>query len=133
MEVDVTDIGEESFGSKGALFAGIMVRHTSDDSKYEFTISVDRDYGSPDISISHQNISNPLGTAIKNWKMPPNWGEIYHIRVDAIGDQLSLYVNGYLVYSVTDSEISSGGEIGFFGGRDGEKQYLFDNLVVYAP
>lgn len=132
VEVDVTDISKESFGSKGDFFAGITVRHTSDDSKYEFTISVNQNYGSGSISIIHQNISNPIGTTIKNWKLPPNWDGTFHIRADAIGDQLSLYVNGYLVYSVKDSEISSGGDIGFFGGRAGAKQYLFDNLVVYA-
>lgn len=131
VEVDVTTIGKESY-NKG-LWAGIYVRHTSDDSSYWLTIQRDSDNGTASIVALHQGSGPDIATIKKNWKWPKSWGETYHIRVDCIGDQISLYVNGYLVERAIDSTISSGGEIGFFGGREtGAKQYLFDNLVVYA-
>ena len=134
VEVDASRIlGEDA--SKD-FWAGIFVRHASDDSDgYLFEIHNDKGIGVAYISYVHQGLSRLIdGTINKHWKWPPRWGEPYHIRIDCIGDQISLYVNGYLIESVTDSSVSSGGEVGFFGGHDEyeERQYLFDNLVVYA-
>lgn len=117
------------------FWAGIFVRHASDDSSgYIFVIQSDKGIGVAYIHSIHQGLSHDISTINKHWKWPSNWSEPYHIRVDCIGDQISLYVNGYLIESATDSSVSSGGEVGFFGGRDDyeERQYLFDNLVVYA-
>jgi hypothetical protein len=132
VEMDASRILDEDTSKD--FWAGIYVRHTSDGYGYLFEIHNDKGIGVVSMNYIYQGKSHSIGTIEKHWKWPPNWGETYHIRIDAIGDQLSLYVNGYLVESATDSSISSGGEIGFFGGRDeyGERQYLFDNLVVYA-
>lgn len=134
VEVDASRIPGEDISKD--FWAGIFVRHASDDSSgYLFEIHNDKGIGVAYISYVHEGLSRLIdGTINKHWKWPPSWGEPYHIRVDCIGDQISLYVNGYLVESAIDSSVSSGGEVGFFGGHDKyeERQYLFDNLVVYA-
>lgn len=57
-----------------------------------------------------------------------------HIRADCIGDQLTLYANGTLLGSATDSTYGSG-DVGLEAGTFdvGGTEILFDNFVVYAP
>ncbi|MGH2606539.1 MAG: hypothetical protein ACRDG5_08090 [Anaerolineales bacterium] len=57
-----------------------------------------------------------------------------HIRADCVGDELTLYANGTLLGSASDSAYSSGDvglEAGTFDVPGTEIQ--FDNFVVYAP
>jgi hypothetical protein len=57
-----------------------------------------------------------------------------HIRADCVGSELSLYVNGILLTTVTDSDFSSG-DVGLMAGTydtPGTDIY-FDNFVVYDP
>jgi hypothetical protein len=60
--------------------------------------------------------------------------ETNKIRFDCIGNTLSLYVNGQLLTSVTDDELTSG-DIGFIVGTYDEAgaKFGFDNLVVSKP
>lgn len=131
VEVDVTAIGR----SGGDLYAGIYCRNQSDGSGYSFTVGGDGTYGVATIGAFQQDTGTSIGTIQKKWEWPAGWPETYHIRMDCIGNQLSLYVNGYLVETATDAVIPSGGEVGFFGGRKTgtTMEYLFDNLVVYQP
>jgi len=131
VEVDVTAIGR----SGGDLYAGIYCRNQSDGSGYSFTVGGDGTYGVATIGAFQQDTGTSIGTIQKKWEWPAGWPETYHIRMDCIGNQLSFYVNGYLVETATDAVIPSGGEVGFFGGRmtGTTMEYLFDNLVVYQP
>ena len=56
------------------------------------------------------------------------------IRFDCIGNELTLYVNGELLTSVTDDTLTSG-DIGFVVGTydEGGAKFGFDNLVVSKP
>jgi hypothetical protein len=57
-----------------------------------------------------------------------------HLRVDAVGSQISLYINGELVQRVVDNRYSQGTiavEAGTFG--PGQTRVAFDNLVVRQP
>jgi len=56
------------------------------------------------------------------------------LRADCIGDTFTLYVNGKLVASATDSSFT-GGDVGFIVGTFDvpSTEIAFDNLTVYAP
>jgi hypothetical protein len=56
-------------------------------------------------------------------------------RVEAVGETITVYLNGDLLTSVEDSEIAEG-RIGFLGGggtRTSPNQVAFDNLKLYVP
>lgn len=57
-----------------------------------------------------------------------------HIRLDCVGDTLTLYANGQILGQVTDSTITSG-LVGLYAGtyEVGGTDILFDNFVVHAP
>jgi len=57
-----------------------------------------------------------------------------HIRADCVGDELTLYANGTLLGSASDSAYSSG-DVGLEAGTFDVPgtEILFDNFVVYAP
>jgi hypothetical protein len=57
-----------------------------------------------------------------------------HLRADCIGDALSLYANGELVHSVSDSAFASG-DVGLIAGTFEEPgaDIAFDDFVVLQP
>ena len=57
-----------------------------------------------------------------------------HLRVDCVGSELSLYVNGILLTSVTDNDFASG-DVGLMAGTYDTPgtDIHFDNFVVYDP
>jgi len=57
-----------------------------------------------------------------------------HLRVDCIGQTLSLYVNGELVHRVVDGEYTSG-DVGLIAGTFDEPgvDIHFDDFVIYEP
>jgi hypothetical protein len=60
--------------------------------------------------------------------------ETNHLRADCVGSQLTLYANGELLSTVTDTSFSSG-DVGVMVGTFEEPNLgmLFDNFVVRAP
>jgi hypothetical protein len=59
--------------------------------------------------------------------------QINHIRADCIGDTLTLYVNGQILNSATDSTFS-GGDVGLRADSEsGGTEIIFDNFIVYSP
>jgi hypothetical protein len=61
-------------------------------------------------------------------------GTTNHIRLDCIGDTLTLYANGTQLVQVTDDTLPTG-EAGVYSGTfdPGGTEILFDNFVVYQP
>ena len=57
-----------------------------------------------------------------------------HLRADCVGDELTLYANGTLLGSATDSSYGSG-DVGLEAGTIDVPgtEIEFDNFVVYAP
>lgn len=57
-----------------------------------------------------------------------------HVRLDCVGDTLTLYANDQMLGQVTDSTITSG-LVGLYAGTYdvGGTDVLFDNFVVHAP
>lgn len=59
---------------------------------------------------------------------------INHLRVDCIGNQLSMYVNGTELFSIKDDSIPSGSPGLMIGTADEDDAVvLFDNFVVSEP
>jgi hypothetical protein len=61
--------------------------------------------------------------------------ETNRLRVETVGEKITVYVNGDLLTSVEDSEIAEG-RIGFLvsGGTRGSSNHVaFDNLKLYVP
>ena len=58
-------------------------------------------------------------------------GSQNRLRVDAIGGELSFYINGDLVATVSDDALTSG-DVGLFvsSGGEGQAHFAFDNLLV---
>jgi hypothetical protein len=57
-----------------------------------------------------------------------------HLRVDCAGDKITLYINGTLAGSVTDSSFA-GGDVGLIAGTFDVAgvEFAFDNFVVTQP
>ena len=61
-------------------------------------------------------------------------GVVNSVRIECVGNRLSLSVNGHLLVEVTDNTLNSGDiglEVNALAGTFSE--VAFDNLVVYAP
>ncbi|MBI9048865.1 MAG: hypothetical protein JEZ00_05585 [Anaerolineaceae bacterium] len=111
--------------------SGIICR-SSYDNFYFGIVSIDGYYGivkaiGDDFSLIQMD-SMPANSAINQGN------EMNKIRFDCIGNSLSLYVNGELLTSVTDDELTDG-DIGFIVGTydEGGAKFGFDNLVVTKP
>ncbi len=61
-------------------------------------------------------------------------GEENHLRMDCIGNQLSLFANGSRVLTVED-DLLAGGDVGLIAGVYDEPGLTvwFDNFLLYAP
>jgi hypothetical protein len=57
-----------------------------------------------------------------------------HLRFDCVGSTLTLYANGVLLASVTDTALTTG-DVGVYAGTfdTGGAEILFDNFTVYQP
>lgn len=142
IEVDVT-VAEDKFTSGMSGYFGMICRSHTQDDGYEFTFGGDSNMMFPRSAYPSIGklgdgkatglISSAEYGSIFLW--PEQWKNQHHLRVDCIGDKLSLYVNGYLVQQVSDTNYSTGGRVGLFGGHEDAAQmlYLFDNFVIYQP
>lgn len=134
--LNFTDVRLESdtikvIGSSDDIF-GLICRVKDQENYYFFVISSDGYYGIG-------KMINGLQTMIDTSGMLPseiiNQGKsVNHLRADCIGDHLELSVNGQLLTSVKDVELSNG-DVGFLLGNfeTFENVVLFDNFSVINP
>jgi len=125
VEVDATKVGgddENNFGvicrSQGVTeFYSLWI---SSDGYYAFVIFQDGDWDYLADWATHDAIRQGDATN--------------HIRADCVGDELTLYANGTLLGSVSDSTFAAG-DVGLEAGTVDVPgtEILFDNFVVYAP
>ena len=129
IEVDATKVA----GLDDNAF-GVMCRYQDENNFYKFYLSSDgyaviikEDQGSSSV------ISSPDG------QMPKVNGinegaATNHIRVDCIGDTLTLYANGVQVATATDSSFT-GGDVGLVAAAydTAGTDILFKNFYVYKP
>jgi len=110
-------------GSSSSYMAGICVRLTDADNFYLVGLRGDsnqhfgiRRFGSSNTNLNQSEVAGEENV----------W---YHLRVDAFGNTLSVYVDDALVVEQTDAEHPVGG-IGLCTAR---ATAVFDNVVVSAP
>jgi hypothetical protein len=112
---------------------GIICRNPDLENFYVAVISSDGFYG----FLKRVDGGTPELLNMEN--MPPsdaiNQGtESNTIRLDCVGETLTLYVNGVMVASTTDSALASG-DVGLYAGSFSVPgtDILFDNFVVRQP
>ena len=129
IEVDATKLG----GPDDNAF-GVMCRYQDVDNFYKFYITSDgyagvikKESGTSTVISTDDGTMHPvdginLGAATN------------HIRVDCIGDTLTLYANGTQVATATDSSFQ-GGDVGLVAAsyNTAGTDILFTNFYVYKP
>lgn len=112
---------------------GLICRHANVDNFYVATISSDGFYGflkrENGESLALLNMENMLPSELIMQGNTTN-----EIRLDCVGNTLTLYVNGQFVGETVDDAISSG-DVGLYAGTFSipGTDVLFDNFVVTAP
>ena len=127
VEVDATKIGGPDQNNMG-----VICRFQNNDEFYYGLVSSDGYYG---IVKSTSDAFTVLGREYIEYSDLINQGDATnHIRLDCIGDVLTLYVNGQMIDRQTDSDYTSG-QAGLIiatydtAGTD----ILFDDFYVYEP
>lgn len=111
--------------------AGIVCRLTGEQF-YFFVISSDGYYA---VGRTNGLESILLGQDQMKLSANINMGmALNHLRADCNGDQLTFYVNGFPLSTVTDATLTSG-EIGLLAGTfaDGGVDVIFDQFIVMVP
>lgn len=111
---------------------GVICRYTDEQNFYFMRITSDGYYG---ISKMVNGQETLLGNdqLISSDRIQTGT-ETNHLRVDCVGNQLSLYVNGDIVADVSDADLSSG-DVGLIAGTFEQpgNDVRFDNFQVFRP
>jgi hypothetical protein len=127
IEVDAYKVG----GSRDNRF-GVLCRINGPDNFYSFIASSDGYYGIGKVKDSAYEL---LGTdALQPSEAIQVGSALNKIRVECVGDRLSLFVNGQLLTEVIDPEYTSG-DVGLVAGTYQEPgtDIRFDNFAVLRP
>ena len=127
IEADATKIG----GPDDNDF-GLICRYQDVENFYAFLISSDGYYA---IMKYSDGGSETLGSdGMLSTDAVLQGDTTNHLRADCVGDALSLYANGELVHSVSDSTFASG-DVGLIAGtfEDPGADIVFDDFVVFQP
>jgi hypothetical protein len=127
VEVDATKVGGPDDND-----LGVICRYQDTENFYALLVSSD---GYASINKVEGGTQELLGS--DNWIQADavNQGNATNrVRADCIGNTLTLYANGQLVHSATDSSFTTG-DVGLIAGTFSESgtDVLFDNFVVLQP
>lgn len=128
VEVDATKIGGDDINE-----FGVMCRYGITETFYAGLVTSDGYYGIMSSTILGD--LELLGTGeFQVSDVISTGAATNHIRLDCVGNQLSLYANGELLMQVTDDTHTTG-YVGLYAGtyEVGGTDVLFDNFVVHAP
>jgi hypothetical protein len=112
---------------------GVLFRLQDPNQFYRFELTADGKY-----MLERRNADGTWTRFVKDWTaheaIQPGTNVTNHIRVEAVGPAISVYVNDTLVQQVNDSSYASG-QIALDAGTFGESimQVAFDNVVVRLP
>ncbi len=128
LQVDVAILD----GSKGASY-GVLFRMNDQNEFYRFDITADGRF-----MVEKANADGSWTRFLNDWKRAESiqlgqdtWNSL---RVDAVGPEISFYVNSILVHKITDEALSSGQiglDIGAFDQPSASA--VFDNLIIHNP
>lgn len=110
---------------------GVICRYQDDGNYYAFGVSADGYYL---VAKFADSLTTELAPITSSTHIKQGTDAVNHIRIECIGNSLSLSVNGHTLAEVTDSTFS-GGAIGLvctsWGGTF--SQIAFDNIVISEP
>ena len=120
-----------TFGSQASHF-GVLCRYTDEDNFYYFAVSADgyyaifrRENGRELEVMTGDGEGMIFSSAIRTGE------QTNHIQAVCQGDELSLYVNGGLLETITDATHSQGGVgLGVGSGLEGDARIQFDDFVA---
>lgn len=128
IEADTRKIGGDDVNE-----FGIVCRHLDTDNFYVGVITSDGYYGF--LKTVNGGDFEVIGSDTFSESPAINQGSNgNHMRMDCVGDTLTLYANEQMLGQVTDSTITNG-VVGLYAGTYdiGGTDILFDNFVVHAP
>ena len=136
-EFDDVSVEVETHPASGShdLHFGLLCRHADMGNFYYFAISADGYYvifrraGGGDLeALTAGGRGMTPSSAIKTGE------QVNHVRAVCQGNELSLYVNGELLATVTD-DTHTRGDVGIGGGSGpaGEARIQFDDFIVTEP
>jgi hypothetical protein len=111
---------------------GVICRYQNTEQFYYAVISSDGYYGITKVTSASSDL---IGRDSLEFSEAINQGTATnHIRLDCIGDVLTLYVNGQQIDQQTDSDYTTG-NVGLIAGTYDTvgTDILFDNFFVYQP
>lgn len=110
---------------------GIQFRMTSANDFYRFILSCAG-------QMRLERLKGGVGQVLHDWSASaqalPNISRDYRLAVWAVGEELRLYIDGMLQFTLNDGSLSTGG-LGLFARSAGETPVTvtFSNLAVYQP
>jgi hypothetical protein len=131
VEVDATKIGGPDFND-----FGVVCRHSGSGSIasfYEFVITSDGYAGIVLVTDSSQEVISTDGK-LQPFDAVRQGGVTNHIQAECFGSLLTLYVNGVVLTSVSDSSLTNG-DVGLLASSydEGGVDIRFDNFLVTVP
>jgi hypothetical protein len=110
---------------------GVICRYQDVSNFYFAVIASDGYYGIGKVADGSQAY---ITDGLPSTSLVNNGNSTNHIRFDCVGSSLSLYINGTLAETVTDSDFSAG-DVGLMAGTFDTAGVVisFDNFVVYQP
>lgn len=118
-------------GSRDGHF-GLLCRYRAPDDFYYFAVTDDGFYAILRVDDGEPEVLTDDG--FRSTAAVQTGGATNHIRAICQGEQLSLYVNGREVATVTDDTLRQGDVgLGVGSGPEGAVRVHFDNIVVAAP
>lgn len=128
IDVDVTKVG-----GPDANDMGIICRYVDDSNFYFFTISSDGYFGISKLISGEETLIGVEELLFNENAIRPG-NATNHIRADCVGNNLSLWVNGSMLFEVEDADFGSG-NVGLIAGsyEEGGVDLRFDNFSVTRP
>lgn len=127
LEVDATHTG----GAKNGYY-GLVCRHQDENNYYSMVIGDDGSYGFMKMKDGEHDF---VKEGMDETNIILRGGETNHLRLDCIGNTLTLYVNAQELLEVQDEDFASG-DVGLLAGTrmtKGGVEVLFDNFAIYQP
>ena len=107
---------------------GLVCRYQDQDNYYSMS------FGNDDYVTIYKTVAGTWTALFNEFVDTDLSGDYHQMTISCIGTELSLFIDGYLMAKVNDSELSTG-DVGLISGTyDSVPVVLeFDNFVVYTP
>ncbi len=125
------EVEMELVSGSSASHQTVICRYNETGDCYMFCIDANGEYA---IHKTVEGVSTMLKTATPSSYINTGLGVTNKVRVECIGNSLTLYVNGFRVAQVSDAKLATG-KVGLsVNSQSGEyTEVAFDNVVIWTP